>query len=208
MCMETIENFCANLQLIFVGLARSVCHQIPYIRMPPAPSLCGMLLCCPWRVDYSQQLSTPPPLHALQLAYQPLHPICNFFDNRWFSKAVELWLRIAQKNTARIRRIYENTPYIAVYTPYKYVYTEFGYGGGRLENTAYMSYRIIHITIRIWFWPTLHVSNLPVTLHLAGEESASEESRVIRLRQAASKGGERTLTKSLLQSVRYMPNMF
>ena len=102
----------------------------------------------------------PPPLHALQLAYQPLHPICNFFDNHWLQPTPKrLWLRIAQKNTARIRRIYGITPYIAIYTPYKYVYTEFGYGGGRLENTTYIPYRIIHIIIRKRFWPTLCISS-------------------------------------------------
>jgi hypothetical protein len=115
------------VMLIFrIGQIRMLGFQVPYIRMPPAPSLCGMLLCWPWRVHYSQQLSTnPSPLYALQLAYQPLHPICNFFDNHWLQPTPKrLWLRIAQKNTARIRRIYGNTLYIAVYTPYKYVHTE------------------------------------------------------------------------------------
>jgi len=62
-----------------------------------------------------------------------------------------LWLRIAQYNTASIRRIYGNTPYIAVYTPYKYIYTEIrnsDTAGGRLENTVYtVPYNTYNYTI-------------------------------------------------------------
>jgi hypothetical protein len=68
----------------YVGLARSVCQK-PYIRMPPAPSLCGMLLCWPWRVHYSQQLPhPPPPFMHFSLQTSPSTPTCNFFDTLVF----------------------------------------------------------------------------------------------------------------------------
>ena len=131
-CRErTTYSVIYGVHIIYrVGQIRMSGFQTPYMRILYVRPLYPRSVACSFAdlegfIIPSSFPHPPPPLHALQLAYQPLHPICSFFDNHWLQPTPKrLWLRIAQKNTARIRRIYGNT--------------EFGYGGGRLENTAYI----------------------------------------------------------------------
>jgi len=95
----------------------------------------------------------PTPLHALQLAYQPLHPICNSFDNHWLQQtpkwccpSVPKKIRQEYGVYTEIRRI---LPYIRRINTY-IQNSDTARGGWKLP------YRIIHKIIRIRFWPTLY----------------------------------------------------
>jgi len=149
-----------------VGQIRMSAFQISYIRifkyriyvcpLHPRSVACSFADLEGFTITSSFPQAPPPFMH---MHTSPSTPSVTSLTITGFLRLSDLWLRIAQKNTARIRRIYGITPYIAIYTPYKYVYTEFGYGGGRLENTTYIPYRIIHIIIRKRFWPTLCISS-------------------------------------------------
>ena len=114
--------------LICLGLARSVCQVFNYriyvCPLHPCSVACSFADLEGFTIPSSFPHPPPPPFMHFSLNTSPSTPSVTSLTITGFLRPSKLWIKIAQKNTARIWRIYGNTPYIAVYTPYKYVYKE------------------------------------------------------------------------------------
>jgi hypothetical protein len=131
-CGSGLPYICAQPLMCRVGQIRMSGFQIPYIRifkyriyvcpLHPRSVACSFADLEGFTIPSS--FPPPPPFVHFSLHTSPSTPSVTSLTITGFLRPSNLWLRIAQNHTARIRRIYGNTPYIAVYTPYKYVHSE------------------------------------------------------------------------------------
>jgi len=135
--------------LFMLGMARSVCQVFKYriyvCPLHPRSVACSFADLEGFTIPSSFPQPTPPFMH-FSLHTSPSTPSVTSLTITGSSQ-LQNGCGLELPNTARIRRIYG--------------ITEFGLGGGRLESTAYIPYRIIRIIIRIRIWPTLIIILYP-----------------------------------------------